>query len=254
MEVALKVPPLEEADTVVLDPRATRLHPRPISLLTVEARQLQSLLTATDASARDRPLLLRRIAEDNVELASAAESEVRAAAESGDDATVRAKRGVAISARRAAIDAYRALVVQTWNVPYAKMDEAEWYLALECARAGDVEWAQYAYRLVREHPTSPFTPRAYLLFGALFAAQATTDPSKHAAAAQAFSRAAQSSNAELAQRAHVRLERESPAAGDPASEVPTTTPPVATDRGCTTDLQCKGARICQGGKCVDPSE
>jgi hypothetical protein len=264
---------LDEAEAAALDPRMTRLRRRALPLLVTELQQLETLLHVSQG-VRDAPLIVRRLAEDYVELAAVADAEADAAQVRGDAATVRGRRTVARRARRSAISNYRALI----EAPeaYPRLDEVEWYLALECGRAGDAAGARReGLRLITEHPDSNHVARAYFLFGAAFASEASGDPSKHTLAEQAFAKAATAQDPTLRRVALLRLEREARAAGDTtaaddasrrlaspdaAPDASSTTgvtaaPPArppAPAPGCTMDVQCKGNRLCRDGRCVDP--
>ena len=54
------------------DQRQSALKQRVLALLITEIQQLESLFKSTDARSKDRPMLLRRMAEDYVELENAA--------------------------------------------------------------------------------------------------------------------------------------------------------------------------------------
>jgi hypothetical protein len=202
-------------EVVVLDPRATRRGPRASSLLVVEIRQLEALLQATDPSARDRPLLLRRLAEDEVELAEASTNEAQNALDRYDAASAKVRRSMIVPARRAAIANYRALVDDPADAKYPQLDEARWFLAWEYARVGDAANARrVASSLVGGHSASPYAARASFLLGALSMANAGADVSLYEAAEQAFAAASRTSDALIASIALDRLERTARAAGD----------------------------------------
>jgi TolA-binding protein len=273
---AARVFELSEAEAAALDPRTTmQLHRRALPLLVTELQQLEMLLRATSRGSWDSLALSRRVAEDYVELAAVADAEADAAHARGDAATARARRTIARQARRRAISSYGTLIEQPPRTPNLTLDEVRWFLALECARAGDVANARrHALNVVAEYPNSNYVPRAYFLFGALFAAEASGDPSKHTVAEQAFAKAAASHEPTLRRVALLRLQKEADAAGDTTSaddaarrlaspdvesdaRLPTgvtaATParPATPPPGCTMDVQCKGDRICRDGKCVD---
>src|ERR1700722_16398353 len=50
---------------VFRDPRVSTWRPRATALVVVEIQQLETLLRATDLQSRDRPQILRRLAEDD---------------------------------------------------------------------------------------------------------------------------------------------------------------------------------------------
>ncbi len=251
-------------EIVVLDPRATRRGPRASSLLVVEIRQLEALLRATDPVARDRPMLLRRLAEDDVELAEAATNEAQYALDRYDAATAKARRSMIMPARRAAIANYRELLDDPSNAKYPLLDETRWFLAWEYARVGDAANARrVASSLVGDHPASPHAARASFLLGSLSMADAAADVSVYGAAEQAFAMAARTSDPLIASIALDRLERSARAAGDTtAADAATrelarlaTGPTVEwspSTSGCAKDVDCKGDRICERGLCVAP--
>ena len=143
-------------------------------------------MNATPESSRDRPTLVRRIAQEYVELACAAERDWRA----GD---TRSQKPL-ILARKTAIRYYQQLTTeystscQSGQVRdpskfTACLDEALYGLALLEERAGDLNMARSNYlKLIQMSPHSPRVPLAYFAFGELFLAEAETDPSKLALA------------------------------------------------------------------------
>lgn len=202
-------------ELLVLDPRATRRSPRASSLLVVEIRQLEALLSATDRAARDRPLLLRRLAEDEVELAEAATTEAQYALDRYDAATAKARRAMIVPARRTAIANYEALVEDPADAKYPLLDEARWFLAWEYARVGDpADARRVASSLAGDHPASPYAARASFLLGTLSMADAAADVSLYGTAEQAFADASRTSDPIIASIALDRLERTARAAGD----------------------------------------
>jgi TolA-binding protein len=187
---------LEEDELAVLDPRRSRMQPRSPSLVAVEAEQLEALLAATPATSPDQPALLRRLAEESVELENAAMANGRIAAVG--------------PARRAAIEYYRRLVAfhGASRPPYALADEAQYYLAWEHVRSGDFQAARRAYLdLINGAPSSRWVPHAYFMFGALFAAEAAADPSKAPLAKAAFDKAASAPDLAVAALARKRLQK-----------------------------------------------
>ena len=251
-------------ETVVLDPRATRRNPRASSLLDVEIRQLTALLRATDVAARDRPMLFRRLAEDEVELAEAAKNEAQNALDRYDAATAKARRSMIVPARWAAIANYRALIEDPANAKYPLLDEARWFLAWEYAQVGDAGDARrVASSLLGNPPASPYAARACFLLGALSMADAAGDVSSYGPAEQAFEMASRTSDPRVASIAFDRLERSARAAGDTivadaaARELArmatgATVESSSSTSGCTKDVDCKGDRICEHGVCVSP--
>lgn len=167
---------------VFRDARKSSLLPRPAALLVVEIQQLETLLRATGLQSSDRPLMLRRLAEDFHELESAS---------SAGTATAR-------KAREEAIRYYSLLVSDYSGVPspdfpaspppaYPLLDEVDYYLAYEYERAGDAANARRRYYdLIVKMPGSKYVPGAYLAFGEMFFDEAQADPSKWELAKQAY--------------------------------------------------------------------
>jgi tetratricopeptide (TPR) repeat protein len=171
-----------------LDPalfRDQRRRPaRARALVVVEIQQLESLFRATSVASPDRPMLLRRLAEDYVELEK----------EAGNAPPIRER------ARKEAIRYYATLLAEYSGQPsptfpsspppaYAQLDEAAYYLAYEHEQAGDLPNARRAYyELITRSPGSRLVPRAYLAFGELFAAEAASDPTKWQLAQAAFTK------------------------------------------------------------------
>jgi tetratricopeptide (TPR) repeat protein len=161
-----------------------RMRPRARALLVVEIQQLESLFQATSVAARDRPLLLRRLAEDYVELEKAAGN--------GPPIVDRARRE-AIKYYATLLTEYSGQPSQTFPASpppaYPQLDEATYYLAYEHEQAGDEANARRVYfELISKLPNSRFIPRAYLAFGELFAVEAMSDPSKWDLAKQAYTK------------------------------------------------------------------
>ena len=204
--------PAEEMNTSFRDLRQTALHQRLLSLLITSIQQTESLLKTTPSRAPDRPQLLRRLAEDYVELENAAFREKTEAEIKRDDFKAKGKaadaskqQGIAASrkttmerARKAAINYYNTLVndyngspSQTFasNPPpaYPQLDEVYYYLAYEYEQASDTANARRVYLdLITKTPNSKFIPNAYLAFGELFFNEAQGDPSKWEPAKQAY--------------------------------------------------------------------
>jgi tetratricopeptide (TPR) repeat protein len=170
------------------DPRTSTRRPRATALIVVEIQQLETLLRATDPKSPDRPMMLRRLAEDYHELESAA------AARTGSSpaaATVR-------RAREEAIRNYTLLLTDYSGAPstefptspppaYALLDEVEYFLGYEYELSGDAANARRAYYdLIVKMPSSKYIPSAYLAFGEMFFDEAQTDPTKWELAKQAY--------------------------------------------------------------------
>jgi tetratricopeptide (TPR) repeat protein len=193
------------------DQRQTALKQRALALLVTEIQQLESLLHATENSSTDRPKLLRRLAEDYVELENAAFRE-KTIAEVQRDAwkksnprgaqnqqqIVNSRKNTMEKSRKAAIRYYSMLVDDYSGQPsttfpqnpppaYPVLDEVYYYLAYEYEQSGDTANARRVYLdLITKTPNSKYISNAYLAFGELFFNEAMSDPSKWEPAKQAY--------------------------------------------------------------------
>ena len=195
----------------IRDQRQTALKQRALALLLTEIQQLESLLKATEARSKDRPMLLRRVSEDYVELENAAfrektEAEIKRdnfkqsnPREAGRQQSIaNARKTTMERSRQAAIRDYTKLVddysgqpSQTFpqNPPpaYPLLDEVYYYLAYEYEQASDYSNARRVYLdLIQKTPNSKYIPNAYLAFGELFFNEAMGDPTKWEPAKQAY--------------------------------------------------------------------
>src|SRR5580704_19036313 len=195
----------------IRDARQTALKQRALALLVTEISQLQSLYNTTDLRSKDRPQLLRRLAEDYVELENAAfrektEAEVRRdelkktnATEAGKQQTIVLQRNKSMLGARKASIAYYSLLVDDYsgqpsktfpsNPPpsYPLLDEVYYYLAYEYEQGGDTVNARRVYLdLITKTPNSKYISNAYLAFGELFFNEAMGDPTKWDPAKQAY--------------------------------------------------------------------
>jgi len=149
--------------------RETALKQRALALLVTEIQQLESLLKATESRSKDRPQLLRRLAEDYVELENAAFREKTEAEVKRDEnktknprvaqqqqAIVTSRKQTMDRSRKAAIRYYQTLVddysgspsntFQTNPPPaYPGLDEVYYYLAYEYEQSGDTANARHVY-------------------------------------------------------------------------------------------------------------
>ena len=246
---------LREGEAAALDPRASSAHPRARALLVTEVEGLQTLFGATPNSAPDRLDVLRRLAEDYVELARSAELEPPTPADPREAATVaRAMRVIASTARTAAIAAYTALLATS----YPARDEVHYYRALEYARAGRVDEAKADASAITNAGDGRWAARARLLRGIELAG----DPAERAHADEAFAEAARSPDAAVAQAARARLSRAESALAEVAhatrepiasvSRVRAPPPPPPPAVTCALDMECRSAEVCRGGVCVTP--
>jgi tetratricopeptide (TPR) repeat protein len=181
------------------DDRKSRLFVREKGLLMIEIQQLESLFAATPANAVDRVQIVRRLAEDYVELeASAFREKTKAeierdafrkasnAAAAGErQATANADGALTSAARAKAEILYGALVHDYPSYP--QLDEVLYYLAYEYEQGNQHDKARQTYfDLIRMRPDSKYIPNAYLAFGELFFDEAQGDPSQWENAKQAY--------------------------------------------------------------------
>jgi len=195
--------PSDITKTAQRDERSSRLKPKLRKLLLTEIANVERLFKSTPKGDKDRPTLMRRLAEGYVELEASAfrdkvENEVKAqelrtkdpkkASESKESASTAMK--VIKAARRNAIDYYKRLKDQypKWcqdpNGPKGTqgcIDEVLYYLAYEYEQAGDLDNARSVYlELTEGWKQSRFVPNAFLAFGELYFQEAQGDPSKWA--------------------------------------------------------------------------
>lgn len=195
----------------IRDQRQSALKQRVLALLITEIQQLESLYKSTELRSKDRPMLLRRMAEDYVELENAAfrektEAEIKRdnfkksnPREAGKQQAVANSRKTTMDrSRKAAINYYSILVsdysgnpsdrFQTNPPPaYGLLDEVYYYLAYEYEQSGDTANARRVYLdLITKTPNSKYIPNAYLAFGELFFNEAMGDPTKWEPAKQAY--------------------------------------------------------------------
>jgi len=204
------VNPTDMAKSAQRDERQVRMKARSRQLLVTEIANVEALYNKTPKKSKDRPQLMRRLAEGYVELESAAfrdkvEAEVKASTIKSKDpkgassALGDAKKAEAVLnvARKNAVGFYARLKEQypKWcQFPSEKegykgcTDEVLYYLAYEYEQAKDLDKARDAYlELIDGWKTSRFIPNAYLAFGELFFAEAQGDPAKWGLAEQAYS-------------------------------------------------------------------
>jgi tetratricopeptide (TPR) repeat protein len=197
----------------VRDPRQSASHQRVLALLITEIQQLEALLKSTDVSSPNRPTILRRLAEDYVELQNAAfrekvqaeakRDELRGsdpAAAAQEQARADARRTTMVAARKRGIDYYTLLTTEYAGEPsttfpsnpppaYTNLDEVYYYLAYGYEQAADTANARRVYlQLITRKPNSKYVPYAYLSFGELFFLEGKADPSKWEFARQAYER------------------------------------------------------------------
>jgi tetratricopeptide (TPR) repeat protein len=152
-------------------PTALRASPRG------EIAALESLYAGVARDSPERPVLLRRLADEYVALETVAQRET------GERA-----QAIVQVARRKAIAYYAQLAAE-----YAKWcagactDEVLFHLASEHEAAGETAEARRAYHeIIRSWPASRYLPNAYLSFAELFFEEAGRDPAKLAPAEKAY--------------------------------------------------------------------
>jgi TolA-binding protein len=180
------------------DLRKSRLQARAKGLLITEIAGLENLFRTTPRNAPDRVQLARRLAEDYVELESAAfrdktQAEIQRdnlkrrnpQAAGRQQAIANQANHIMLAARRKVIDNYTLIINQYPS--YGLLDEVLYYLAYEYEQANDLTNARRVYYdLIQKKPNSKYIPNAYLAFGELFFNEAQGDPSKWPYAAQAY--------------------------------------------------------------------
>ncbi|MEM1029427.1 MAG: hypothetical protein AAGN82_03710 [Myxococcota bacterium] len=183
------------------DEREARLKPKVLKLLVTEITNVEALYKTTPKKDKDRPRLMRRLAEGYVELEASAfrdkvTYEVKAQQArkknpkkaAGYKKQAEKSKKIIKTARKAAIKYYRKLkkTYPKWcqfpNQPKGKqgcIDEVLYYLAYEYEQAGELDKARDVYlELTENWKDSRFVPNAYLAFGELFFNEAQGDPSK----------------------------------------------------------------------------
>jgi TolA-binding protein len=181
----------------LLDPRPGHRTPRARVLMITEVQGLEALFQSVPKSAGERPAVMRRLAEDYVELAAASAHDLTVApnAEAADKA-----RKIELAAHITAAKYYKMLVDQypvfCQNSSAAAKsgcaDEPLYYLGLEYLRLGQPDNARKAFlSLIKDWPGSDKVPPAYFLFGEMFRSEAAADPTKWVIAEQAFAKTAE---------------------------------------------------------------
>jgi tetratricopeptide (TPR) repeat protein len=213
MATAIAEPPkptpraqLDELELVVLDPRPSRTRPRATALLVVEIQQLELLLQASSPPSKDRPAILRRLAEEYVELENAT---------ARDRPPTTHPRSVIDRARKTAGLYYERLIAE-YPDRYTKIDEVFYYLAYEYEAAGDDASARRVYlELIARSPESPYVSKAYFMLGWLYASEAAPgDTSASRSAEDEFAKAAASADPRVVPVALRRLAWAARLAGD----------------------------------------
>ncbi len=190
--------PSEQMTAGQRDDRKSRLQQRAKGLLVGELQGLENLLSNTPANSPDRLQLVRRLAEDYVELENAGFTEKTQAEIKRDDlkksnpsgaaqqqAIANQAKNIMEKARAHAIQYYSAITTDFPNYP--QLDEVLYYLAYEYEQGNNNDQARATYfTLIKSRPNSKYIPNAYLAFGELFFNEAQGDPSKWGVAQQAY--------------------------------------------------------------------
>lgn len=205
------VNPEEITKTADRDQRRERLKPKVKELLLTELANLDSLFKSTPKNSKDRPKLMRRLAEGYVELESSAflektqaEIDAQNLKSSNPDGAGAAKekarkagdilklaRGNAIKYYGMLKDKYPQWCQDPNDTDPKKStgcgDEVLYYLAYEHEQAGEYEKARDVYlELIDNWKESKYIPNAFLAFGELFFQEAQGDPQKWGLAEQAY--------------------------------------------------------------------
>lgn len=191
-------PNMPTVTDVPRDERKSKLQNRARALLVTEISGLESLFASTAKNSPDRVDLSRRLAEDYVELETAAFKEKTQAEIDRDNAKksnpqlASQKQAQANQANqfmtraRTQAEKYYGLIKSDYP-NYSKLDEVLYYLAYEYEQSNDNAHARQVYlELIKTRPQSKYIPNAYLAFGELFFNEAQGDPSKFDLAAQAY--------------------------------------------------------------------
>ena len=190
--------PSEQMSASQRDDRKNRLQARQRALLATEISGLENLYAGTPKNAPDRIQVLRRLAEDYVELESAAfrdktNAEVQRdalkksnPAGAGQQQTLVNQAAGIMAKARSNAEKYYA-IIDTEYPNYPQLDEVLYYLAYEYEQANDNANARRVYyELIQKRPNSKYIPNAYLAFGELFFNEAQGDPSKWGFARDAY--------------------------------------------------------------------
>jgi tetratricopeptide (TPR) repeat protein len=195
---ALPPPPASPPIAPPFDERLSSLHPRAKALLVTEISGLENLFASTQPGTPSRVQLIRRLAEDYVELENAAlaeKTQAEAARDNlrgSDPGAASRQQGIAeqagqtlLRARTKAVQDYALLATEAPD--YAQLDEVYLYLGMEDEKGGDLSGARRSYyNLIAQRPSSKRIPLAYLKFGELFFQEAEGDPTKWTLAEQAY--------------------------------------------------------------------
>lgn len=194
-----------ELAELVRDPRRATWAPRHTSLLVTEIQALEALLANIVPNSPDRPLILRRLADDYYELKSAAHQDKQRALRSARATTqeVNKSEKLANAAEKKSLQYYEMLVAKHPDHCRVRdsadpsknqgcLDDVLYFLGLEYQRLDTPDQARkYFFQLIKSFPMSPWIPASYLAFGEFFLAESAADPSKLEFARQAYDKVLQ---------------------------------------------------------------
>ncbi len=175
-----------------------KLQNRQRGLLVTEIQGTEALLSRTPKNAGDRITILRRLAEDYVELEAAAfrdktNAEIERDNFKKKDPTKAGQKQAAANQAANVMKGARTKAIANYTIikndyeSYAQLDEVLYYLAYEYEQAVDYPNARKVYyELIQKRPNSKYIPNAYLAFGELFFNEAQGDPSKWDLAEKAY--------------------------------------------------------------------
>jgi tetratricopeptide (TPR) repeat protein len=171
---------------------------KPLGVLVADVENVEWLLESTPVTSSTRPALLRKAAEDYVQLETAPFAQPSTRRPRPTLGAVRLR--TARFASTAAITNYEKLVTEYSGRPsqafpsnpppaYSYLDEAAYFLAYEYERAGDFANARRMYSwLIAQAPRSRYIPRAYLAFGEMLFSEAASDSTKWDQAQAAYTK------------------------------------------------------------------
>ena len=149
---------------VATDPRVTTRRARAPQLLVPELAGLKRLLDKVDLADSVRPKLLRRLAEEHVELRAAA---VREVAKALDSAAAAEWVQVEQNASRRAQEYFRQLMAEYPS--YQKTSDLFFYLGIEQGLHGNRDGLRASLReSITKNDQSRLTPLAHFILGELF--------------------------------------------------------------------------------------
>lgn len=164
-----------------LDTRQSATEPRARAMVVAELNGLERLVETGPKDSPDRLRLLHRIAEDYVELRSAAmRDQLRLSGSEAEQA------GAQVSAARTQAIAHYQLLLEAFP-SYSERDSLYLGLAIEYGWSSDLRsLREKMFFIIREAPRSRHAPLAYFVFGEMFLMEAADDPLKKPLAVAAF--------------------------------------------------------------------